>query len=73
MQERVDTADERENALRLKLLDEKQESNMKGKLILEYKKCFIELKKEYTQETMKLQEKHESEIKVLRDALNRNE
>ena len=37
MQERVDTADERENALKMRLLDEIQQSNMKGKLLLEMK------------------------------------
>ena len=37
MQERVDTADERENALKMRLLNEIQQSNMKGKLLLEMK------------------------------------
>ena len=55
MQERVDTADERENALKMRLLDEIQQSNMKGKLLLEMKHQIIELKKYFLQEQMNLQ------------------
>lgn len=52
MQERVDSADERENALKMRLLDEIQQSNMKGKLLLEMKHQIIELKKYFVQEQM---------------------
>lgn len=55
MQERVDTADERENALKMRLIEEIQQSNMKGKLLLEMKHQIIELKKYFVQEQMNLQ------------------
>ena len=44
LQDRVDTADERESALKLRLQNEMQQSNMKGKVVLELKESILELK-----------------------------
>ena len=55
LQDRVDTADERENALKQKLRTEIQESNMKGKVVLELKESIRGLKQYFADEQEKLE------------------
>lgn len=50
MQERVDTADDRENALKEKLRDTIVESNIKGVLLVDIRTSIQDMKAEYAQQ-----------------------
>jgi len=50
MQERVDTADDRENALKEQLRDTIVESNIKGVLLVDIRTSIKDMKAEYAQQ-----------------------
>ena len=50
MQERVDTADDRENALKEQLRDTIVESNIKGVLLVDIRTSIQDMKAEYVQQ-----------------------
>ena len=69
MQEHVDGADARENALKRKLRNATVESNEKGKLLLEMRQSITDLKKEFVESYEALQKQHAEEMVELHQFL----